>query len=84
MNKSDFIGILQEKVNLDEEKCKIINDVLNGHFIVGRKGKEEIITDLINRLNIDNNEADRIYNISMEIIGGEIKNKLKHPFKSID
>ena len=35
-------------------------------------------------LSFDELEANKIYEIVMDILGTEIKNKLKHPFKSQD
>ena len=73
-----------EVTNLDEQKCNMINEILEDHFIIGKKGKEQIIGELTTKLNITNDEADKIYNTCMQVIGREIKNKLKNPFKSQD
>ncbi|MBR3523445.1 MAG: hypothetical protein IKN87_02020 [Bacilli bacterium] len=82
MNKSKFIAELQKKLNIDEQKAIVINSVLEDHFLIGKNNKEKIIQDFMTKLNIDNNEANNIYNIVMSIIGGSIKDRLKHPFKS--
>lgn len=84
MNKSDFIRELEEKLGYSEEKCIIINDVLESNFFISKKNKEKIITKLIEKLEIDEIEANKIYNTSVSIIASEIKNKLKHPFRSKD
>ena len=81
MNKSKFIKRLQEETNYNEEKCISINNVLENHFIIGRKNKQKIIDDLIVK-SFTEDEAENIYDISMSIILLEIKNKIKHPFKS--
>ena len=36
------------------------------------------------QLNIDNKKANEIYETSMNIITNAIKDKIKHPFKSIN
>lgn len=84
MNKEQYIKVLQEKTKLSEDKCIIINDILENHFIIGKKNKQKIINDLKERLNIDEVDADEIYNICTEIISSAIKQKLKSPFKSND
>ena len=84
MNKAKFFEKLEETTNYDKEKCKIVNDVIESHFIVGKNNKEKIINDFINRLNIDRDEAQNLYNNCVAILGTEIKNKIRHPFKSKD
>lgn len=84
MNKIGFINKLKEKTNYDEEKCIIINSVLEENFIIGNKNKVKITTQLEEKLNVTSEEAEKIYNIAMEIIGSAIKESIKHPFKSKD
>ena len=68
-------------INCTEYATKIAN-LLEDNFIIGKKNKEKTINHLIEELNISEEEADNIYNVSSSIIVGEIKNKLKHPFKN--
>lgn len=84
MNKTSFIKKLQKNLNYDKEKCIIINDVMESTSLFGKKSKDKMVSDLIIRLNITNSEANRIYEIAMNIITTEIKNKIKHPFRSQD
>lgn len=84
MNKKEFIRKLKEQINYSEEKCYIINEILESNFFLSKKSKNKIIEDLINQLDIDTEEANGIYNIAVKIINDEIKNKLRHPFKSKD
>ena len=51
---------------------------------IGKKNKEKIIEKFEKQINLDENEANKLYEIVMRIICTEIKNKLKHPFKSQD
>ena len=82
MNKKEYIKVLQDKTKLPEYKCIMINDILENHFIIGKKNKQKIIDDLKEKLNIDELYADEIYNICTEIISTSIKEKLKSSFKS--
>ena len=84
MNKSEFIKKLAQKTGYDEEKCIKINSILEDTFFIGKKNKEKMIADFIEKLELDEKEANDIYEKAMEIIGEEVKNKLKHPFKSQD
>ena len=80
VNKTKFINELEKETQLSTEECLIINDVLENNFIIGKKNKNKIITILIEKLNINYEESENIYNISMKIILNSIKRKLKHPF----
>lgn len=81
MNKSEFIKRLKEETNYSEDRCVLVNDILENNFIFGRKNKQKIIHDLILK-SFTEDEAENIYDISMNIIMSEVKNKIKHPFKS--
>ena len=80
LNKTNFIKELSIKLNIDEEKCTIINDILESNFFISKKSKDKIINELINRLNINEIDANKIYETAKSIVNNEIKNKLKHPF----
>ena len=84
MNKTDFINELAKQLPYSKEKCAVINDVLENNFFISRKNKAKIITELTQRLKVDDIEADKIYNVAVSIINQEIKNRLKHPFQSKD
>lgn len=84
MNKTEFINELSKATNYTQEECVIINEVLESHFFISKKNKDKIIADLMNRLSFDENKADEVYNASMQIITGNVKDKLKHPFRSQD
>ena len=81
MNKKEFIKALQEKTNYSEYKCIIINNVLENNSFVGKKNSDKIINDLMIN-SFTEREACNIYNIAKKIIFKELKNKIKHPFKS--
>ena len=84
MNKNEFIKKLLKELNYSEEKCILINDILENNFVISKKSKETIIQELMSQLEISETEANRIYDASIKIIKEELKEKIKHPFKSKD
>lgn len=84
MNKTEFIKELSKQTGYDEEKCMIINNIIESYFILGRKNKDKIMKDLQIKASLSEDDSENVYDISMKIITGEIKNKLRHPFKSQD
>ena len=68
MNKEKFISKLIENPNRSTDECNIIYDVLNENGIIGRKNKERIKSDFIEKLKVSEKEADKIYNTCMEIV----------------
>ena len=84
MNKKKFINKLKNELDLDLEKCIIINNILEDTFLIGKKNKEIMIDRFVSELNISIDDANNIYEKVMDIIKNAIKNKIKHPFKSND
>lgn len=84
MNKKEFIKELSKRTGYDEEKCEKINNILEDTFFIGRKNKEKMIKEFIEKININENEANKIYENIMDVINKSIKDKLKNPFKSQD
>ena len=82
MNKTEFIHSISEKTGYDIEKSTKINYILESNFFISKKNKDKIINDLMNELNIEELDADNIYNTCIEIITSAIKNKIKHPFRN--
>lgn len=80
MNKEKFVKELENITGLDDGKCTIINNILESHFIIGKKNKEKMISDIIEQLAVTNEEAEKIYESAMTILSDGIKDKLKHPF----
>lgn len=68
INKEKFITELDKKLNINYEDYEIIYDIVNNQSIIGHKNKDKIIFNLEEKLNISKIEANKIYNISMEII----------------
>ena len=84
MNKQGFIDELVKQTGYDREKCIIINDSLEDNFLFGKNNKQKTINALMNNLKCDEEEANRIYNITSSIITKAIKEKIKHPFRNCD
>lgn len=82
MNKTEFIKELSKQTGYDEEKCILINNVIENYFIFGRKNKDKIIQELQIKVSLNEDEAENVYDIAIKIITGEVKNGLKHPFKN--
>ena len=57
MNKQNFIKKLEESTSYNEEQCVIINEVLESHLIIGKKGQEKIINDFETKLGINREDA---------------------------
>ena len=84
MNKTYFLNQLQEETKLSEKDVLVVSSILDDHFVFGKKNKDKIVNDIIEKLNVSSDKAEEIYNITMSIISSNIKDKLKHPFKSQD
>lgn len=80
MNREKFIERLSNQADLTKEKAILVNDILENNFFISKKYKDKIISEIVLSLNININEATKIYEIAKDIIGSEIKNKLKYPF----
>ena len=80
MNKKEFIEKLEKQTGYDKEKCMVINSILEDSFIIGKKNKIKIVNKLKEKLNLTLDEAEKIYNSSMEVISSGIKNSIKHTF----
>lgn len=75
MNKGKFVKKLKEVTKREENECVVINSILEDHFIIGKNNKEKIKADFIEKLNMNEEEADELYNICMETVVKGIFNK---------
>ncbi len=82
MNKAGLIKELTKQLKYSENECTIITNVLEENFIFSKKSKDKIIDNFVKKLDIEEDEANHIYEVSMSIINNEIKYRIKHPFKS--
>jgi len=84
MNKTEFIKELSDRLSYNEEECTIINSILEDNFFISKKNKDKIISEIVIKLNIDIEEATRIYDIAKKIMNEQIKDRLIHPLKNKD
>ncbi len=82
MNKNGFIKELSRQTGYNVEKCILINNVIENYFIFRRENKDKIIKDLQIKASLNEDDSENVYDIWVKIITEEIKNKLKHPFRS--
>lgn len=84
MNKQAFVQELSKQLSYSIEKCTLINDILENNFFISKKNKDKIIEELISQLDLSEDEASNVYDVSTNIIKSEIKNVMKHPFRDKD
>ena len=84
MNKEDFLKALEEELNIDRNMSVRINNIVEDTFIIGKKGKAQMINKFQEELDCSEKESELIYEACMKIIGLGIKEKIKHPFKGND
>ncbi len=81
MNKTIFIEKINDETGYGLDRCKIVNDIIESHLIIGKNNKEKILNDFIVKLDIDKQEADELYNKCIKILGSEFKKRIRHRFK---
>ena len=81
MKENDLIKELKEKLKYNDKQIKIIKDIFEEKLFIGKRNKKRIINNLMEELNIDNEEANKIYNEFNTIFMNIIKYKIMHPFK---
>lgn len=84
MNKHELIEKLSEKIKCNREDATKIIEVFNNNFFISKSSKDKIISEIEASLQIEKQEANHIYLETIEIIKEELKNNLKHPFRSKD
>ena len=62
VNKKEFINILSKKTKLSTDKCETINNILERHFLLGKKNKEQIINDIEKELEVSRISSEEIKN----------------------
>ena len=73
MNKTEFIKELSNKTGIDEKECIKINSIIEDTFIVGKKNKEKMIQIFMSELKYNEDEANKVYEVAMDILASEIK-----------
>lgn len=80
MNKSALVEEVMKQTNLNEEESIIIVNIFEDNFNIIKDNRELIINGIVEKLNISNEDANNIYDITLNIIKTEIKRKITHPF----
>ncbi len=80
MTKEQFINELSAKTGLDVNQAGQINDILESTSLLGHSNKEKIISMTVEKLGVSEQQADEIYNASMEILKDAVVDKI-NPFK---
>lgn len=78
MNKKKFIEVLKENTSYTERECSLINEIIERHFFLTKK--DEVMKEWMKELNVEKDEAEKLWQTVSFILKGEIKNKIKHPF----
>lgn len=81
MNKEKFTKKLKEVTGYDDEKVNAVAEVLGDTFIIGKNNKEKMLDGFQEKLEINREKANELYNKAMEIITKEIKDKILHPLR---
>lgn len=82
MNKREFIDTLTKKLNCSVDEANKINEIFEHNFFISKQSKNKIVSEIKESLNKTDEEADYIYQEAITILKDELKNSLKHPFRS--
>ncbi|MBR4448159.1 hypothetical protein [Methanobrevibacter sp.] len=77
MNSSDFISELVSQTGLTQEQGVAANDVFESTFLAGNKNKNIIVSQLVQRLGVDEAQAEIIYNVGIGLLSAGIISKIK-------
>ena len=72
---NDIKERLKELTKRSDEEVAIIDEILNSHFLIGKNNKKSIIADFKEKLNLNDKQADELYNQCSEIIVKSILKK---------
>ena len=77
MNAEDFIAQLVSEAGLTQEQGVAANNIFESTFLAGNKNKEFIVQQLMERLGVDESQANLIYEVGVGILATGILGKLK-------
>lgn len=77
MGKEGFIKELSKITGLDENKCTIVNSILEDTSLIGKVNKDKIIKALKEKLKLSDKEAEKIYEKAMGLIKKSMTKKIK-------
>ena len=77
MNTEDFISQLVSETGLTQEQGVAANSIFESTFLAGNKNKDFIVQQLMERLGVDESQANLIYEVGVGILATGILSKLK-------
>ena len=77
MNAEDFIAQLVSETGLTQEQGITANNIFESTFLAGNKNKEFIVQQLMEKLGVDETQANLIYEVGVGILATGILSKLK-------
>ena len=81
MNKEDFISELVKQTGLTNEQGAAANDIFENTFLAGNKNKDLIVSQLTEKLGIDESKADMIYTAAIGILSSGVLDTVSSIFK---
>ena len=69
------------KTGLTEEQGNAANGVLESTLLSGNKDKNVIVSQLSEKLGIDESQANMIYNVAIDLVKDGALDKIKNIFK---
>ena len=81
MNKEGFITELSKITGLDENKCTIINSILEDSSLIGKASKDKIIKALKEKLKLSDKQAEEVYEKAMSLVTKTVTKKITDMFK---
>lgn len=80
MNKKELACLLKEKIGLEEQEGVLVFTILERYFFFNEKTKDKIVEEFVHELQIPKEKAEHIYEVAIQILFTQIKERLKHPF----
>ena len=77
MNTEDFISQLVSEAGLTQEQGVAAHSIFESTFLAGNKNKDFIVQQLMERLGVDESQANLIYEVGVGILATGILSKLK-------
>lgn len=81
MNKEGFIKELSKITGLDENKCTIVNSILEDSSLIGKASKDKIIKALKEKLKLSDKQAEEVYEKAMSLVTKTVTKKITDMFK---
>ncbi|MBE6508131.1 MAG: hypothetical protein E7Z77_01830 [Methanobrevibacter sp.] len=81
MNPEDFISQLISETGITKEQGAAANGIFESTFLAGNKNKDFIIAQIVEKLGVDESQANIIYNAAIGILTTGVISKIKGIFK---